>query len=230
MARRSNAPARDESPPVRVRFCHRRDRGALRPVAPAGTLGHRRSDGAIASPRRRRRRNPNSESCPVSTRISSFRKSCPKPRRFGDISSHSISRRWSVWVGSDLGSRPPLRRPAGGARRHAKPVPRAPRRFAGQSAQFRRGGNRCKRRGCSARCGSRDCPPLTVANRPAYSPRWSLTGPIQAARMGILLAARKPTHRVRRLHYSAGTGSASLGALPNAMIFERPATAIAVSV
>jgi hypothetical protein len=41
---------------------------------------------------------------------------------------------------------------------------------------------------------------------------------------------RKPTRRLRRPRYSAGTGSASLGAPPNAMIFERPATAIAVSV
>jgi hypothetical protein len=75
---------------------------------------------------------------------------------------------------------------------------------------------------------------LSAADRRESSriggPIWSPTGPIQAARIGILLAARKPTHRVRRLHYSAGTSSASLGALPNAMIFERPATAIAVSV
>jgi hypothetical protein len=39
-----------------------------------------------------------------------------------------------------------------------------------------------------------------------------------------------PTHRVRPQRYSAGTGSASLDTLPIAMIFERPATAIAVRV
>ena len=40
----------------------------------------------------------------------------------------------------------------------------------------------------------------------------------------------KRSRRVRRPRYSAGTGSALLGAPANAMIFERPATAIAVNV
>jgi hypothetical protein len=81
-----------------------------------------------------------------------------------------------------------------------------------------------------------EVPPTdAIPSLESISPRWSPTGPIRAARIEdparwavIKLGSRH--NRVRRPRYSAGTGSTSLGALPNAMIFERPDTAIAVSV
>ena len=75
---------------------------------------------------------------------------------------------------------------------------------------------------------------LTSGIVTVYSPRSSPIGLKRTPRIGPLFAGRhqtpQPAHRLRRPCYSASSGSALLAAPPNAMIFERPATAIAVSV